>query len=77
MKVKELIRRLLEEDPEAEVLTSSDNFELHGALVPIQSIMSSKEAKKIKKIFFDAFDHEPYNKEVWELRNGSESVVWL
>lgn len=77
MKVKDLVKRLLEVDQEAEVITQSGNFELHGALVPVEGIIVVDTAKKVKKTFRDAFDGESFEKEVWQTIGGTEIVVWI
>lgn len=74
MKVKELVEQLLKEDQEATVVKTSDNFELNHAIVEVQTIGVYK-GNKVNKSFYDAFDGESYNKDVWELFSGNENVV--
>lgn len=77
MKVKELVEKLLQQDQEAEVITQSGNFELHGALVSVDSIIVLNEAKQTEKTFYDAFDHESYSKTVWLVSGGSQNAIWI
>ena len=75
MKVKDLIEKLLELDPEAEVITQSTNFELRGAEVELSRVHQYDTGKKETRTFRDAFDYEEYEKEVYSVFGGDMRVV--
>jgi hypothetical protein len=75
MLVKDLIEKLKEQDPNAEVIVKSSNFELCGAYVPLDYISISNTGLKKKETFRDAFDGCAYSTEVWKLSGGAESIV--
>lgn len=77
MKVKDLIEKLEKVDPEAEVITSSSNFELKFSKVSVSNVMQFETGKKEKRGFFDAFDGESYEREIWSVIGGEENVVIL
>jgi len=62
MKAKELAEKLMK-NPEAEVVITSDNFELNGATIPVTNVYPFN-GKLESKTFTDAFDHEDYNTDV-------------
>lgn len=76
MKVSELIEKLSECDPNAEVIMRSDNFELHGSLVPVKYVNAFKAQRKLET-FRDAFDGETYSTEVFNVIDGNLTVVKL
>lgn len=77
MKVKDVIKKLQECDSEAEVITCSSSFELHGADVSVTMIHQYDTGNKTERTFFDAFDHEYYEKEVYSITGGTEKVVYI
>lgn len=77
MKNKELISKLQKLDPEAEVVVTSNNFELQHEVVSLQGVTEYKTARKVKKQFRDAFDGYAYLTEVYDLFNGEETVILL
>jgi len=77
MKAKELIK-ILKHDPEAEVIVTTDNFEMGHNKVALQPYKISKwKMKKVVKRFTDAFDHEHYFHEVFELDEKDGETVFL
>jgi hypothetical protein len=77
MKVKDLIKKLKECDPDATVITASSNFELNGADVEVDFVHQSNEGSVEERTFTDAFDYENYTKEVWFIHGGSTPVVYI
>lgn len=77
MKVKDLIIELQAMDENAEVVITSENFELRGANVSASRVYQYDQCKKITRQFRDAFDGDTYFKEVWSLIDGDTSVVML
>ena len=75
MKVKDLVKKLLELDQDATVVKNSDNFELKGAIIEVYYIPQYDTGKRKIGTFIDAFDNESYDKEVFELFGGSEKIV--
>lgn len=75
MKVKDAIKKLQEMDQEAELIITSDNFELNHSTIPVQNIHHYKTGKKEVKTFRDAFDGETYQREIWSVYGGKLSVV--
>jgi hypothetical protein len=63
MKAKDLAKKLME-NPEAEVIVTSDNFELNGNMIPVSSVHPYKGRIESKQ-FRDAFDYEYYNTNVF------------
>ncbi len=77
MKVKEMIEKLQQCDPEATVITSSHNFELNNADVAVTCVHQYDTGKKVTRTFTDAFDHDDYDKEVWTIVGGNEKVIYI
>jgi hypothetical protein len=77
MTVRDLIKKLKAIDQDAEVITTSSNFELGSALVPVSYVHVYKEGKEQTKTFRDAFDGESYDKKVWSLSGGKTTVVTI
>lgn len=77
MKVKEAIKLLKEQDPEAEVVVTSSNLEHKNNLVSAEHISSYNSGMKRVKEFNDAFDNTAYSKPIWNLYTGSENVVFI
>lgn len=75
MKAKELIK-ILQKDPEAEVLVTTDNFEQGHAKVELTHVLKWR-MKKIRKQFKDAFDGGQYSSEVYILDKDSPEVFVL
>lgn len=75
MKVKNLIKELMGVDPEAEVVSTSSNFEMKGSVVPKNTISIITTARKTSEGFRDAFDGTPYRATVYQLSGGKETVV--
>lgn len=74
MKAKDLIK-LLEENPDAEVVVTTDNFEQGQSKISLEHV-SKWKMKKVNKRFVDAFDHESYHSDVYEIsENGQEVFV--
>ena len=63
MKVKELIQHLLKADPNAEVASTSDNYELNHSMIK-SSRVSVFKGNIEKRRFMDDFDHEDYQVEI-------------
>lgn len=74
MIVKELIEKLQQYPEDAEVITTSSNFELNYSLVPVISVYACK-LKKVKKTFIDAFDYLEYEKTVYVPDESGETCV--
>lgn len=74
MKVGELIDKLKAMNQEAEIVTSSDNFEMNYATIKATHVAEYK-GKRLKRKFRDAFDYEIYETEVFDLFNGDEPLV--
>ena len=77
MKVKDMIEHLQKLNPESEVVLTSNNFELTGALVSLNSVHQYDTGSKEKRRFRDAFDGTEYEEEVYSTRGGSLPVVFL
>ena len=77
MIVKDMIEQLRQLNPESEVVLTSNNFELNGALVPLANIQQYEHSSKEKRRFRDAFDGTEYEEEVYSTRGGSLPVVFL
>ena len=77
MKVKELISELEKLNPDAEVITTSSNFELNGAMISAKSVRQYNEGSKSIETFRDAFDGGSYNKETWSIIGGKTPVVTI
>ena len=77
MKVKELIEKLQTLDPEADVVTLSHNMELNEAIVLVTSVVQYNTGKKEIRPYFDAFDYESYDKEVFTTGNGNLPIVYI
>lgn len=74
MKAKDLIK-ILEENPNAEVVVTTDNFEQGHSKVSLEHILKWR-MKKVNKRFVDAFDNGSYYKDVYELNeDGQETFV--
>jgi len=71
MKAKELAEKLMK-NPEAEVVITSDNFELNGATIPVSSVFPFN-GKMESKSFRDAFDGGTYNSNVitWDTKSDT------
>lgn len=66
MKVKEMLKLLKKEDPEAVVLKQTDNtMEMGQEDVEVTRIHASLGVKK-KKSCTDAFDGTNYNTDIWQ-----------
>ena len=77
MTAKDMIEQLRQLNPESEVVLTSNNFELNGALVPLANIQQYEHGSKEKRRFRDAFDGTEYEEEVYSTRGGSLTVVFL
>jgi len=75
MKVKELVKHLLEVDQEATVIGPNSNFEQGHVDIELKYIWESHTGKKKVEHFTDAFDYTNYTKETWSCNDGKESVV--
>lgn len=75
MKVKELIEKLQEIDPNAEVVTTTSNFEMGNNLVRCSRVRVSKNASRKLQTFTDAFDGVRYQSETWSTVGGDLTVV--
>jgi hypothetical protein len=70
LRVKDLIARLQEMDPEAIVVSPSSNFELNGSIV--EARVSQYKGKRKTEGFRDAFDGISYSKEVYRMAFGED-----
>jgi len=77
MKVKEAIKLLKEQDPEAELIITSSNFELKNSMVSAKHIVGFNHGMEREVEFKDSFDQSGYKKPVWNLFVGSENVVFI
>jgi hypothetical protein len=77
MKNKELIKKLQAEDPEAEVIVTSDNFELNNSQISLENVNSYNTGSTKIRGFRDAFDGEGYSKKTWSIIGGHEKVILL
>lgn len=78
MKVKDLITKLNCFDPEAEVVSIAQNFELNKATVKINIVAQYNKATKKDNQFMDAFDGTPYTHETYNIHgDGEEKVVFI
>ncbi len=77
MKVKEIIEKLQQCDPEATVITSSSNFELRNADIEVTCVHQYDTGKKEIRTFTDAFDYEDYDTEIWTIVEGEEKIVYI
>jgi len=76
MTAKQLAEKLLE-TPNAIVVAVSDDFELHGSVIPVTSIFIYK-GDLVKRKFMDAFDGGSYDKEVVDYNeNGKITFIKL
>jgi len=75
MKTKELIQKLKALPQDAEVICSSDNFELNGSDVEVTHLWLYHTGKKTTKTFRDAFDGETYEKDIWSIVGGKNKVI--
>lgn len=74
MKAKDLIK-ILQADPEAEVLVTTNNFEMGHAKVKLEHV-SKWRMKNASRPFRDAFDGGQYSAEVFEINEkGQEAFV--
>ena len=74
MKAKELIK-ILQEDPEAEVVVTTGNFEMGHSKVRLDHVLKWR-MKNVRRIFRDAFDGDQYSSEVFEIdEKGKETFV--
>jgi hypothetical protein len=75
MKAKELIE-ILQADPEAEVLVTTDNFEMGHAKVRLEYV-SKWRMQETTRPFRDAFDGGRYSAEVFEMNvdSGKEAFI--
>lgn len=77
MKAKDLIK-ILEEDPEAEVLVTTDNFEQGHAKISLKENCICKwKMKKVLRKFRDAFDGGSYSSEIYEIDEKGKEVFVL
>jgi hypothetical protein len=76
MKAKDLIK-ILEQNPELEVVIASSNFELNGSLVPVSGIYEYNTSKKEVRTFRDAFDGDTYEKEIYNIFDGDEKILLI
>lgn len=77
MKNKELVLKLLLLDPEAEIITSSDNFELNNATVAVNYIHFYENGSIQTRTFRDAFDGESYSKITYSILGGNIPVILI
>lgn len=77
MKVKDLIEKLGEFDPDAVVIVTSSNFELGGSDVEVSFAHQYDSGKCEVRTFMDAFDYERYDTKVYSIVGGNESVVLI
>lgn len=76
MKVKDLIEKLYELDPEAELLVKSKDPEIRGPwLVEYEPQFEEIECSKETRRFTDFFTKESYNKEVWSKYGDQQGVL--
>ena len=76
MTVQQAIAELSKLPADTEIITTSNNFELDGALVSFNSIRTFKATGKSKK-FKDAFDGTIYTSKVWVVNENGQDVVML
>ena len=77
MKVKDLIEKLNGMDPEAIVITKSDNFEMNGADVPLSMANQYETGSMRAEKFRDAFDGCSYTSVTYSIFGGDLKVVHL
>jgi len=77
MKVKDLIEKLNGMDPEAMVITKSDNFEMNGADVPLSGANQYETGSTRVENFRDAFDGCSYTSVTYSIFGGDLKVVYL
>jgi hypothetical protein len=77
MKVKDLIEKLNGMDPEAIVITKSDNFEMKGADVPLSMASQYETGSMRAEKFRDAFDGCSYTSVTYSIFGGDLKVVYL
>lgn len=77
MTAKDMIEQLQKLNPESEVVLTSNNFELNGALVSLNSVHQYDTGSKEKRRFRDDFDGTEYEEEVFSTRGGNSPVVFL
>jgi hypothetical protein len=77
MKVKDLIEKLKGMDPEAMVITKSDNFEMNGADVPLSMVHQYETGSREVENFRDAFDGCSYSSVTYSITGGDLRVVYL
>ena len=77
MKVKELQKMLEGCDPEAEVIRTSDNYELQGAQVKATSVTTYENGKKVDKSFMDAFSEKVTIEEVYDIAGGNLKMITI
>ena len=77
MKVKDLIEKLKGMDPEAMVITKSNNFEMNGADVPLSRAHQYETGSREVQNFRDAFDGCPYSSVTYSITGGDLRVVYL
>lgn len=76
MKLKEYIKMLEALDQESEVIVTSSNFEMNGALISAHAPQAFKATQQIGN-FRDAFDGALYKSQTWSLLNGDTPVIIL
>ena len=77
MKVKEAIELLQKENPDAELVIESGDYELKGEIVSVENFISFNSYSSSKS-FTDSFDDARYNKIVWtRCQVGGEEVILM
>ncbi len=77
MRNEELIKRLQQLDPNAEVVLVSSNFELNNAIVSVECVSNYETALKTKKTFRDEFDGDNYSKTVFKIMGGNQNIIFV
>lgn len=77
MKAKDLIEVLKLVDPEAIVITTTDNPELEKSLVPVTSVIVGDLGQIELKHGTDEFDDSPILVETWKMDGGNRLFVKL
>jgi hypothetical protein len=75
MTVQELIDILKGVNPEATVITSSNNFEHNFAYIEVSHVLETHTSKAVEKKITDAFDGTVYSKEVYEPFGGDQKAI--
>lgn len=76
MKVKDLLKALVKENPEATVILQSSNVMEHGqANVEMTAIIASGTGKVTHTKHRDGFDNSMYEGDVWTVYSDGDKLV--